>query len=80
MLASVLALGVLALGTAFAQQSGGTADAATAVSSLNFATMISYIGTGIKTVIADNGPLLVIAMLPLMAFYFIYARLRGLFG
>jgi hypothetical protein len=67
----------LMLGMAAAQTAGSGNEA---VTGLGLSTMITTIGTGIKQVIVDNGGLLVVAVLPLLAFYFIWNRVRGLFG
>ncbi len=56
-----------------------TPDGSTVVQGLNLTKMIETVGAGIRQVIVDNGGALVLAILPLLAFYFIWNKVRGLF-
>lgn len=51
---------------------------AAAVGGLGLDTMITTVSEGIKALISTNGPILMLAVLPVMAFYFIWNKLRGL--
>lgn len=74
--ASLVAPALIGLASA---QTTTTTTGAQAVTGLSFDKMIQVLGDAIKTVIADNGYLLVVAIVPILAFYFIWNRVRGLF-
>lgn len=69
------------VGTAGAQTAGGPLDAGkSAVTGIGLNDMVA-VGTGaVQQIISDNAKLIIIAMMPVMGFYFLQARVRGLFG
>ena len=58
---------------------GGTQTAEGVLNELALGNMITTAGRALTQLVSDNAPLLIIAILPVLAFFFIWNRVRSLF-